>query len=47
MQFMGNPDASEKRPAFFGPKVDVLLCETCGKESIRRGLLQDRDRLAT
>ena len=28
-------------------EVDVLLCETCGKEAIRRGLLQDRDRLAT
>jgi len=46
-EFIGSPDASEKRPMFFGPKAEVLLCETCGKEAIRRGLLQDRDRLAT
>jgi hypothetical protein len=42
-QFIGSPDASEGRPAFFGPKAEVLLCETCGKEAIRRGLLQNRD----
>jgi hypothetical protein len=27
--------------------ADVLVCETCGKEAVRRGLRQDRDRLAT
>jgi len=44
MQFIGSPDASETRPTFFGPKADVLLCETCGKEAIRLGVLQNRDR---
>ena len=43
-QFLGNPDASAERPMFFGPKADVLLCETCGKEATRRGLLKNSDR---
>jgi hypothetical protein len=42
--FLGNTGATAERPMFFGPKADVLLCETCGKEAIRRGLLQSRDR---
>jgi hypothetical protein len=43
-QFLGHPDAPAERPMLFGPKADVLLCETCGKEAIRLGLLQNRDR---
>ena len=43
-QFLGNPAAPTERPLLFGPKADVLLCETCGKEAIRLGLLQNRDR---
>lgn len=43
-QFLGNPTASAEQPMFFGPKADLLLCEICGKEAIRSGLLQNRDR---
>jgi hypothetical protein len=43
-QFLGDAAASAERPMFFGPKADVLLCETCAKEATRRGLLENRDR---
>lgn len=43
-QFLGNATASAERPMYFGPKADVLLCEICGTDAIRRGLLRNRDR---
>ena len=43
-QFLGKPEASVELPKFLGPKADVRLCETCGNEAIRLGVLQQRDR---
>jgi hypothetical protein len=43
-RFLGDHAASAERPMFFGLKADVLLCETCAKEAVRLGLLQNRDR---
>lgn len=42
-QFLGHASQSTDLPVLFGPKARVLLCEECGKEAIRDGLLQERD----
>ena len=41
-EFLGRPSAATDRPMFFGPKAEVVLCEKCGKEAIRLGVLQER-----
>jgi len=43
-QFLGKSAATAGGPMFFGPKAEVLLCESCAKQAIKLGVLQDRDR---
>jgi len=42
-QFLGHASPSTNLPMLFGPKALVLLCEGCGNEAIRGGVLQERD----
>ena len=42
-QFLGHADPSTDLPVLFGPRAQVLLCEGCGKEAIREGVLQESD----
>jgi hypothetical protein len=42
-QFLGHASPSTDLPMLFGPKAQVLLCEGCGKEAVRDGVLQERD----
>jgi len=42
-QFLGHASPSTDLSMLFGPSAQVLLCEGCGKEAVRDGVLQDRD----
>jgi hypothetical protein len=42
-QFLGHASPSTDLSMLFGPGAQVLLCEGCGKEAVRDGVLQDRD----
>lgn len=44
MKFLGDPTETADRPMFFGPKAHVVLCDFCGEEAIKLGLLHKRDR---
>ena len=40
-EFFENPSDVTSPPRFFTPNAELLLCEKCGKEAIRRGVLRD------
>jgi len=40
-EYLGPPKGGDGRPAFHGPRSQFVLCETCAKDTLRRGILQD------
>lgn len=39
--YLGPPKGGEGVPAFHGPRSRFVLCETCARDTLRRGILQD------
>jgi len=42
-RFLDHASPSTDLPMLFGPQAQVLLCEGCGTEAVRDGVLQERD----
>jgi len=41
-EFLGPAPAGTDEPPFYGPKAAAFLCEKCGKDGIRLGVLRER-----